>query len=193
MGRSLRFRVYRTRLNAQLRLAFAPAPPYGLTLPRTVTRRPIMQKVRGCAFPCGHSAPTACRRTVSGSISLPSPGIFSPFPRGTSSLSVDEEYLALGDGPPGFPPDFSCPAVLGYPLGPVINTYRAFTVYGRPFHAVRTSTSGPTSRAPQPLPTRVSRFGLFPFRSPLLGESHLLSFPPGTEMFQFPGLAAHQL
>ena len=30
-------------------------------------------------------------------------------------------------------------------------------------------------------------FGLFPFRSPLLGESLLLSFPPGTKMFQFPG------
>ena len=31
---------------------------------------------------------TACRRTVSGSISLPSSGSFSPFPHGTGSLSV---------------------------------------------------------------------------------------------------------
>ena len=30
------------------------------------------------------------------------------------------------------------------------------------------------------------RFGLVPVRSPLLGESLLLSFPRGTEMFQFP-------
>ena len=30
------------------------------------------------------------------------------------------------------------------------------------------------------------RFGLIPFRSPLLRESLLLSFPRGTEMFQFP-------
>ena len=30
------------------------------------------------------------------------------------------------------------------------------------------------------------RFRLFPFRSPLLGESLLLSSPQGTEMFQFP-------
>ena len=30
------------------------------------------------------------------------------------------------------------------------------------------------------------RFRLFPFRSPLLRESLLLSFPQGTEMFQFP-------
>ena len=34
-----------------------------------------------------------------------------------------------------------------------------------------------------------SRFGLFPVRSPLLRESRLISLPPGTEMFHFPGLA----
>ena len=33
------------------------------------------------------------------------------------------------------------------------------------------------------------RFGLFPVRSPLLRESLLFSLPPGTKMFQFPGLA----
>jgi hypothetical protein len=115
MDRSLRFRVYVTRLIALLGLAFASASPLGLTLPHNVTRRPIMQKVRGHALPCGHSAPTACRHTVSGTISLPSTGFFSPFPRGTSSLSVDQEYLALGDGPPRFPPDCTCPAVLGCP------------------------------------------------------------------------------
>ena len=32
-------------------------------------------------------------------------------------------------------------------------------------------------------------FRLFPFRSPLLRESLLISFPPGTEMFHFPGFA----
>ena len=31
-----------------------------------------------------------------------------------------------------------------------------------------------------------TRFSLFPLRSPLLRESRLLSFPQGTEMFQFP-------
>ena len=31
-------------------------------------------------------------------------------------------------------------------------------------------------------------FRLFPFRSPLLGESRLISFPLGTEMCQFPSL-----
>jgi hypothetical protein len=32
--------------------------------------------------------------------------------------------------------------------------------------------------------------GLVPVRSPLLGESRLISFPPATEMFQFAGFAS---
>ena len=35
--------------------------------------------------------------------------------------------------------------------------------------------------------------GYAPFRSPLLGGSLLISFPPGTEMFQFPGFASVSL
>jgi hypothetical protein len=34
----------------------------------------------------------------------------------------------------------------------------------------------------------VPGLGWIPFRSPLLGESRLISFPRGTEMFQFPRL-----
>jgi hypothetical protein len=36
----------------------------------------------------------------------------------------------------------------------------------------------------------ITTTGLVPVRSPLLGESRLISFPPGTEMFQFPGFAS---
>ena len=67
-----------------------------LTSPDTSTRRFIMQKARRHAF---IDAPTACRHTVSGSLSLPCTGCFSPFPHGTCSLSVSREYLALPDGP----------------------------------------------------------------------------------------------
>ena len=35
-----------------------------------------------------------------------------------------------------------------------------------------------------------SATGLVRVRSPLLAESRLMSFPPGTEMFQFPGFAS---
>lgn len=41
----------------------------------------------------------------------------------------------------------------------------------------------------QPRKDKSFRFGLFPFRSPLLRESHSLSFPPLTEMFHFSGFA----
>ena len=57
-------------------------------------------------------APTACMHTVSGSISLRSPRFFSPFPHGTCSLSVSQEYLALEDGPPIFRQGFTCLALL---------------------------------------------------------------------------------
>ena len=68
------------------------------------------------------SAPTACRRTVSGTISLPCLGYFSPFPYGTGSLSVSEEYLALPDGAGRFRQDFSGPALLRILLVPVNGT-----------------------------------------------------------------------
>src|SRR6185295_5544192 len=57
-------------------------------------------------------APTAWRLPISGSISLPLSGCFSPFPHGTCSLAVIEEYLGLEDGPPMFRQDFTCPALI---------------------------------------------------------------------------------
>ena len=57
-------------------------------------------------------APTDCRRSVSGTVSIPSSGCFSPFPHGTGSLSVSKEYLAFEGGPPIFKQDFTCPALL---------------------------------------------------------------------------------
>ena len=94
MGRSHGFASTTANYSALFRLAFATDPYLKyLTLLTTVTRRLIMQKARRHL-----SAPTACKRMVSGSISLPYSGFFSPFPHGTSSLSVSQEYLALPDG-----------------------------------------------------------------------------------------------
>ena len=45
---------------------------------------------------------------------------------------------------------------------------------------------GPTT----PVMPQHDGFGLFPGRSPLLGESFLFSFPAGTKMFQFPAFAS---
>lgn len=41
------------------------------------------------------------------------PAVLFTFPSRYYPLSVAKEYLALGGGPPGFPRDSSCPAVLG--------------------------------------------------------------------------------
>ena len=109
----------------------------------------------------------------------PLPGFFSPFPHGTSSLSVDDEYLALEDGPPIFRQDFSCPALLVVSSVP----HRSFHVRGYhplwpPFPKRSVKSCAITNR-------------LFRFRSPLLSESRLMSFPRATEMFQFTRFASH--
>ena len=81
--------------------------------------------------------------------------------------------------------------------------YGACTLYRRSFQIVRLRNrfltpprhcrgvmSGPATPSIQRRQAYAHRrFGLFPLRSPLLGESRLLSLPPGTEMVHFPGLA----
>ena len=106
-------------------------------------------------------------------------------------------------GPPGFRPRFTA-AVL---LRKLDRQVSALSPTGRLPSVVRGSTRlrlGPdlvTAAGSDTIQTRVlrppacnacplthARFRLFPFRSPLLGESRLISFPRGTEMFQFPRL-----
>ena len=96
-----------------------PAEVSALDSLARITRRSIMQKVRGQALAenSAHSPSTACRSMISGSISLASPAFFSTFPHGTRALSVEVEYLALDLGRPRFPQDFPCPVVLGKLLG----------------------------------------------------------------------------
>src|ERR1041384_7949655 len=92
-----------------------------------------------------HSPPTACKRVVSGTISLPSQGFFSPFPHGTGSLSVASEYLALPDGPGRFTQGSTCPALLrSHSKEDCIFTYGAVTLYGRPFQTARLTLSYPS-------------------------------------------------
>src|SRR3982750_1710147 len=72
-----RLRASPQRLNALFRLAVAPAPRHRLTVPLTVTRRLILQKARHHGHARRHDdALTACKPTVSGTISLPSRGTF---------------------------------------------------------------------------------------------------------------------
>jgi hypothetical protein len=74
-------------------------------------------------------------------------------------------------------------ASLSFAYGPI-------TLYQRAFQLVSATLAGPMSRALQPQGDESPWFGLFRVRSPLLAESLLISFPPGTEMFHFPGLAS---
>ena len=68
--------------------------------------------------------------------------------------------------------------------------YRPITVCGGTFQNLPLTISRAMSQSYNPAHAlRHQRFGLFPGRSPLLGESLLFSLPPGTKMFQFPGLA----
>ena len=109
---------------------------------------------------------------VSGSISTFLSKCFSPFPHGTGSLSVSFEYLALPDGPGGFAQDSSCPALLRIPLCStwlrVPDSHRLRSLF--PKRSTRRANA--TSRSYNPADaSRHPRFGLFPVRSPLLGES----------------------
>ena len=74
-------------------------------------------------------------------------------------------------GPPMFEQDFTCPALLDMWMLPA-----------------GTGLSPAAADLSRPFPF-VHIHRLVPFRSPLLWESRLISFPPGTEMFQFPGFA----
>ena len=121
----------------------------------------------------GEPAPTVCRYPVSGTVSLPSSGCFSPFPHGTCSLSVAEEYLGLEGGPPVFRQDCTCPALLES-----LATRRSI----RGCHPLRPgfpAGSGISKQKHWPDPRSLATTN---------GVS-LMSFPPGTEMFQFPGFA----
>ena len=68
----------------------------------------------------------------------PLPGCFSPFPPGTSALSVAGECSGLDGGPPSFGPGTPCPALLGErtPVSGRGFAYGALTRCGRPSHAV---------------------------------------------------------
>ena len=65
---------------------------------------------------------------------------------------------------------------------PYSRTTDAFYPYGAITHYGPTFPDGSGSYA--------KATGLVRVRSPLLAESRLMSFPPGTEMFQFPGFAS---
>ena len=107
------------------------------------------------------------------------PGVLFTFPSRYLFAIGHLQYLALGGGPPAFPPDSSCPVVLRIPASSISfrlqDSYplrcRFPTVFVYEIFRFRRS-----------LPRRSvdPRFGLFPVRSPLLRKSMFLSLPPAT-------------
>ena len=139
-----------------------------------------MQKARGQAFPSEdrHSPPTACKHTVSGTISLPSQGCFSPFPHGYWFTIGRQGVFSLTRWSSWIPAGFHVSRDTQEPVQRACApfTYGAFTLYGRPFRSVRLSgrfvtrrPCGPTG--PTTPTSKLDWFGLFRVRSPLLAES----------------------
>ena len=158
---------------------------------------------------CKHTcdAPTACRHTVSGTISLPSRGTFH------HSLTVLIRYRSL-DSIQAYrvvPADSQhIPRARCY-SGIMTTTRVMFSRTGlspttaahprnvplTPHNRPSEARQSPYVTTPQPRirnPCRVSHehgLATIRFRSPLLTESLLFSLPVGTEMFHFPTFPPH--
>jgi hypothetical protein len=159
-------------------LGFPPAPPVaGLTSPRPATRRLILQKARRHPTAQRQEAPTGRKRTVSGALSLPLNGVLFTVPSRYWFPIGRLWYLALGGGPPRFPPPTTWRAVLtrrSHAPDPSV-AYGALTLSRYPFQqssAARTQISArrlppPLDRAFNPGPTAPAGSS----RQPGLGSS----------------------
>ncbi len=153
-------------------------------------------------------APTACRHTVSGTISLRSRGTFHHSltvlsaigHQGIFRLSGWSRQIHTGFLGPRATwvshkqvADISATGVLPSTpgLSHALRLHQQFLTHPA---AGRRLKYEPTTPYAQPLPgiTHI-RFSLIQFRSPLLPESRLFSLPAGTEMFHFPAFPPHTL
>ena len=161
---------------ALLRLGFPTAPHLKcLTLPVSVTRRTVLQKVRGCT----HKVLPQLVDTGFQVLFHSPPGVLFTFPSQYYALSVTKKYLALRGGPRSFRQGFSCLVLLWILLDDLGFRIRGFHSL-RPDFPVRSPILRLSCRSPNPA-MHASRFGLLPFRSPLLWKSiNFLSLPPGT-------------
>ena len=120
---------------AQLRLGFPSAPHFlCLTLPHHITRRTVLQKVRGCT----HRVLPQLVDTGFQVLFHSPPGVLFTFPSQYYALSVTKEYLGLRGGPRVFPQGFSCLVVLWIPPCQLVFHVRGFhplwQAFPKPFH-----------------------------------------------------------
>ena len=154
-----------------------------LALPDGLTRGLIMQKANGRV---PKDAPIACGRTISGLFHSPS-GVLFAFPSRYWFAIGHHAVFRLG----GWSPRIRTGFHVSRPTWDAGRPDRGFRLRG--FHPLRRRlpAASPilvrtTFRSRNP-GVQAPRFGLVRFRSPLLTQSRLLSPPPGTEMFHFPG------
>ena len=210
MDRSLRFGSWSCDSTALFGLAFATATPPGLTSQHTANSQAHSSKGTQSrdTSKLMSDAPTACRHTVSGTISLRSRGTFHHSLTVLSAIGHQGIFRLNGWSRQihtGFlgpcatwviskrAAHVSATGVLPSTpdLSHVLRLHKRFLTL-RP--AGRPIKETPTTPYTQPLPgiTRI-RFSLIRFRSPLLPESRLFSLPAGTEMFHFPAFPPHTL
>src|SRR6266567_7496831 len=203
MGRSLRFGSTACDSDRPIQTRFRYGYPTRVNLATYRNSQAHSSKgTRSLHFsPKAENAPTACRHTVSGAISRPLTGALFTFPsrylftighQGVFRLRRWSSQIHTGFLGPRATWDTARESLRfrlrGYhPLCRRFPTSLAIPAisYSLPDRQLR------LDGAPTPITQRLpaltrDRFGLFPFRSPLLRESRLLSLPVGTEMFHFP-------
>ena len=135
-------------------LAFAPAPAESaLASPRRTTRRLILQKARRHRVtPCSDRLEAHGFRFSF----TPLDGVLFTVPSRYWFPIGRLRYLALGGGPPRFPPDITCPAVLTLRTHSARHTvaYGALTLSGRPFQWRSADMTRPQRGVGRPLQLR---------------------------------------
>ncbi len=165
-----------------------------LTLLQTITRRLMMQKARGHAGCCHRGASTAYRRSGFQNLFTPLSGVLFTFPSRYWFTIGLRGIFSLGGWSPQLRPGLHVSRATQDPA----SARPGFRIRGsnplRPDFSDRSPIRTLSySRGPTTPAGRTGWFGLLPVRSPLLRESRLISFPAGTEMFQFPAFASQRL
>ena len=127
--------LLRLTIFALFRLGFTSAPFLkNLTSPDGVTRRTVLQKVRGSSY---KDVPQLVNTGFQVLFHSP-PGVLFTFPSQYYALSVTKEYLALRGGPRSFPQGFSCLVVLWILPCSLVFHVRGFhplwQAFPKPFH-----------------------------------------------------------
>ena len=140
---------------------------------------------------------TACKRPVSGTISLPSRGTFHHSLTVLSTIG-HQEVFRQPSGLGRFTQDSTSPVLLGHRPrhAPTSSAYGGITHYATPSQTIQLQIStrapspaeeeqnSPTTPHTQPLPSITrTRFNHHPLS---LATTHGISSPTGTEMFHFP-------